>query len=120
MVQVSYWHAQIDLGGVESTDQARFIKKEYHFYISDEKEHDTHFVEHCFKTFFDYLKNKGIKIEKHFVCSYGCETQFKSAKPFYELCRYHQYQNILHIWSFFESGHGKSEHDGAWACFKHA
>ena len=58
MVQVSYWHAQIDLEGVESIDQARVIKKEYHFYISDDKEHDTHFVEHWFKTFFDYLKNK--------------------------------------------------------------
>ena len=58
MVQVSYQHAQIDLDGVESIDQAQVIKKEYHFYISDDKEHDTHFVEHCFKTFFYYLKKK--------------------------------------------------------------
>ena len=52
MVQVSYRHAQIDLDGVESTGQAGVIKKEYHFYISDDKEHDTHFVGHCFKTLF--------------------------------------------------------------------
>ena len=25
-----------------------------------------------------------------------------------------------HIWSFFESGHGKGEHDGAEACAKRA
>ena len=29
-------------------------------------------------------------------------------------------ENIKHIWSFFESGHGKGEHDGARACIKHA
>ena len=61
---MSYWHAQIDLDGVESIDQAWVIQKQYHFYISDDKEHDTHFVEHCFKTFFEYLKNQGIKMEK--------------------------------------------------------
>ena len=120
MVQVSYRHAQIDLDGVESIDQARVIKKEYHFYISDDKEHDTHFVEHCFKTFFEYLKNKNIKIEKHFVWSDGCATQFKSARPFYALCRYHRYLNIPHIWSFFESGHGKGEHDGVGTCIRYA
>ena len=86
MVQVSYKNAQIDLDGVESTNQAQVIKKEYHFYISDDKEHDTHFVEHFFQTFFEYLRNKNIKIEKHFVWSDGCTTQFKSARPFYALC----------------------------------
>lgn len=101
MVQVSYRHAQIDLDGVESTDQAWVIKKEYHFYISDDKEHDTHFLEHYFKTFFEYLKNKNIKIEENFVWSDGCATQLKSARPFYALCRYHRYLNIPHIWSFF-------------------
>ena len=52
MVHVSYRHAQLDLDGVESTYQTWVIKKEYHFYISDDKEHDIHFVEHCFKIFF--------------------------------------------------------------------
>ena len=100
MVQVSYQHTQIDLDGVESRDQAWVIKKEYHFYINDDKEHATHFVEHFFKTIIEYLKNKGIKMEKHFVWSDGCETHFKSTRPFYELCRYHRYLNIPHIWSF--------------------
>lgn len=76
-------------------------------------------MEHCFKKFFGYFENRGIKIEKHFVWSEGCATQFKSSRPFYALCRYHQNQKI-HVWSFFESGHGKGEHDSARACIKHA
>ena len=59
-------------------------------------------------------------MEKHFVWPDGCVAQFKSARPFYALCRYHRYPNIPHIWSFFESGHGKGEHDGVGACIKHA
>ena len=51
MVHVCYRHAQLDLDGVQSTVQARVIKKEYNFYISDDKEHDIHYVEHCFNMF---------------------------------------------------------------------
>ena len=49
---------------------------------------------------------------------YVCATQFKSSRPFYALCRYHRNENIKHIWNFFESGHGKGEHDGVGACIK--
>ena len=28
--------------------------------------------------------------------------------------------NIKHCWNFFETGHGKGEHDGAGACIKRA
>jgi hypothetical protein len=27
-------------------------------------------------------------------------------------------KNITHCWNFFETGHGKGEHDGAGACIK--
>ena len=56
MVDVFYRHAQLDLDGVQSIVQARVIKKEYHFYISDDKEYDIHYVEHCFNMLFAYLK----------------------------------------------------------------
>ena len=36
------------------------------------------------------------------------------------MCRYHRNENIKHIWNFFESGHGKGEHDGVGACIKRA
>ena len=120
MVHVCYRHAQSELDGVESTDEERAIKKEYHFYISDDKEHDTLFVQHCFTIFFENLRSRGVKFENHFVWSDGCAAQFKSSQPFYALCRYHKIYKIPHVWSFFESGHGKGEHDGAGACIKRA
>lgn len=82
MVQVYYRHAQLELDGVDSTFEVWVFKKEHHFYVSDDKEHDTHFVEHCFKKFFGYLENMGIKIEKHFVWSNGCVAQLKSSRTF--------------------------------------
>lgn len=39
---------------------------------------------------------------------------------FYWLGRMHREHNIQHIWSFFEDGHGKGEHDGSGACVKRA
>ena len=36
------------------------------------------------------------------------------------LCRYYRNENIPHVWSFFESGHGKVEHDVVGSCIKHA
>ena len=44
--------------------------------------------------------------------------QFKNACMFYWLCRMHVERGVPHIWNFFESGHGKGEHDGAGACVK--
>lgn len=39
---------------------------------------------------------------------------------FYWLSRVHKKNNIQHMWSFFEAGHGKGELDGAGACVKRA
>ena len=57
---------------------------------------------------------------EHLIWSDNCTGQFKNARMFYWLCRVHKENNIQHIWSFFEAGHGKGEHDGASACVKRA
>ena len=101
MVHVCYRHAQSELDHVESTNEERTIKKEYHFYISDDKEHDTLFVQHCFTIFFENLRSRGVKFENHFVWSAGCATQFKYSWTFYAICRYHKIYKIPHVWSFF-------------------
>ena len=44
--------------------------------------------------------------------------QFKSAKAFNWLAMQHARTNVRFLWNFFESGHGKGEHDGAGACIK--
>ena len=41
------------------------------------------------------------------------QGNFKLARSFYWLCHLHCKIKIKHTWSFFESGHGKGEHDGA-------
>ena len=39
---------------------------------------------------------------------------------FYWLSRMHVERGVPHIWSFFEAGHGKGEHNGVGACVKRA
>ena len=46
--------------------------------------------------------------------------QFKFAKALNWLATQHVRHNVKFIWNFFESGHGKGEHDGARACVKYA
>ena len=79
--------------------------KEYHFYISDDRAHDTHFLQHCIEIFFyDSLKSRNVKFNEHWIWLDGCAGQFKYSRSFF--C------------NFFETGHGKGEHDGAGACIK--
>ena len=121
MVHVSYRHAEEHIDGIQSRVEQRIVIKEAHFYISDDSDHDTLFVQHSFNIFLDSLiKDRGANFKEHWVWSDGCAGQFKSARSFFWLCRLHRNIKIRHTWSFFESGHGKGEHDGAGACIKRA
>ena len=86
--------------------------KEYHFYVSDYREHDTLFVQHYFGFIYDSLKKNGVSFIEHWICSDGCVGQFKLACSFYWLSCLHKETSIRHTWIFFEIGHGKGEHDG--------
>ena len=56
-VHVLYINSQQDVYGIESMCDNWDVIKEYHFYISDDHTHDTHFVQHCIEIFFyDSLK----------------------------------------------------------------
>ena len=46
--------------------------------------------------------------------------ELKNARMFYWLCRMHIERGVPHIWIFFESTHGKGEHDRVGACVKRA
>ena len=59
-------------------------------------------------------------MDRHIIWSNNCTGQFKNSRMFYWLCRMHVERGVPHIWSFFEFGHGKGEHDGAGACVKRA
>ena len=38
--------------------------KEYHFYVSDDHEHDMLFVQHCFGLIYDSFRNNGVPFTK--------------------------------------------------------
>ena len=82
--------------------------------------HDTHYVEHCFDIFYDSLKEHEIKFDRHWIWLDGCAGQFKSSRSFYWLFHIHKKSNIKHCWNFFDTGHGKGEHNGGGACVKWA
>src|SRR5712692_8930139 len=59
MVHITYRH------GPNSSEEQREILKEYHFYISDDRCHDFHYVRHCFIMFYDHLKGSNIQMDRH-------------------------------------------------------
>ena len=120
MVHISYRHAEAVVDGITSTEEDRVIIREYHFYINDDRSHSAHFVQHCFQQHDVFLAQHGITCSSRFIWSDGCGAQFKSARQFYWLYRWHHATGVQCIWSFFESRHGKGEHDGAGACVKRA
>ena len=89
-----------------------------HFYIFDDKMHDTLFVQHCFILHNTWLKQKGHHFQHHWVWSNGAASQFKARRPFYSVARYYQLTGLQMTHNFSASGHGKREHDGAGAVIK--
>jgi hypothetical protein len=60
---------------------------EYHYYISNDNEHDTFFVQHYFELHWAYLTTRGTWPNEQLVWSYGCATQFKSRRAWYHVFR---------------------------------
>ena len=106
--------------GPNSSEEQREILKEYHFYISDDRFHDFHYVRHCFIMFYDHLNGRDIQMDQHWIWSDGCAGQLKNARIFQWLSSMHKNYKVPHMWNYFETGHGKGEHDGARACVKTA
>ena len=61
-----------------------------------------------------------IPFYRHFIWSDGCVGQFKNGRVFEWLCLLQIKYKVPHVWNYFETGHGKGEHDGAGACIKTA
>ena len=104
-VHVLYRHYQHNFDDIESTNDNLHVIKEYHFYISNDHTHDTHYVQYYFDIVCGSLKTHGIVMNEHWIWSYGCVGQFKSSRSFFWLCRLHKKTNMKHHWNFFETGH---------------
>ena len=63
-VNVLYIHAQESIDGRDRTPQSRDVIKEYHFYVSDDCEHDT-FVQHYFGLIYDSFKKNEVSFIEH-------------------------------------------------------
>ena len=65
----------MSIDGRDSTPQSCDVIKEYHFYVSDEREHDTLFVQHYFGLIYDSFKNNGVSFTEQWiwldVCVWG-------------------------------------------------
>ena len=107
MVHITYRH------GPDSNEEKRVILKESHFYISDDRTHDIHYLQHCFQLFDDHVIAMDIPFYRHFIWSNGC-----AGRVFEWLCLLHIEYKVPHVLNYFETGHGKGEHDGAGACIK--
>ena len=118
LVHIMYRHAELDVDGFDSNENNREVIKEYHFYISDDRTHDTCFVQHCFGMLYKELSRRKITFKEHWVWLDGCAGQFKSACSFLWLSCLHRNTDVHHTWRFFEMGHGKGEQNGAGACMK--
>ena len=50
----------MSIDGRDNTPQSCDVIKEYHFYVSDDREHDTLFVQHFFGLIYDSFKKNGV------------------------------------------------------------
>jgi hypothetical protein len=64
------------------------VLKEVHYYVSDDNNHDTFFIQHAFRLHWKFLKTKGFFLSLQVVWSDGYFGQFKSAKAWYFVCCY--------------------------------
>ena len=95
-VHVLYIDDQESIDGRVCTPQPDDVIKEYHFYVSDDCEHDMFFVQHCFGLIYDSLKKNGVSFTKHWIWSDECAGNFKLACSFYWLSRLHKETGIRH------------------------
>jgi hypothetical protein len=101
------------------------LLKEIYYYISDDRIHDSLFVQHCFMLNWKFLIEHGISHQSHIVWSDGCSSQFKLARVWYFISRYPNLTSSATFtngcqmsWNYFGSGHGKGEVDGVGALLK--
>jgi len=77
-IHVLYIHAQLNVVGSDNTNDPCDVI-EYHFYINDDREHETLFMQHLFCLMYESLKKNDISLIKHWIWLDGCAGKFKLA-----------------------------------------
>ena len=86
--------------------------------MSDDRSHSHEFVQHCFENYFDFLQEHDIAMDRHIIWSDYYTGQVQECSHVLLVVQDARREGVPHIWSFFESDHGKREHDGVGACVK--
>jgi hypothetical protein len=108
MVHITY---RVNLVANIASGEDRIVK-EAHFWINDDKEHDTLDVQHCFTKHWAWLIERGIWPAQHIVFSHGCASQFKSCRPMFFVARYPALTGGCQMrWEYFGTCHGKGTLD---------
>lgn len=76
---------KMDLANGSNDEGQRFIK-DIHLYISNGKEHDILFVQHCLLQHWNWFTNQGMT--PHVIWSDKCVSQFKDSKVMYFVAHY--------------------------------
>ena len=71
-IHVLYKHAQVNVDGVDITLESCNVIKEYHFYISDDCDHDTFFVQYFLGLIYESFRKNHISFIRHWIWSNGC------------------------------------------------
>ncbi len=86
----------------------------YHFYVSDDKTHDSVFVQHYLLLHWQDTMKDGWRQKQYQIQFNGYNLQFKSKVLLFFMSCYPQLTNgSVYLWSFFGSSHGKGPHDKA-------
>ncbi len=93
----------------ETNSQPRVTKKS-HFYVSNDKEHDMFFIQHCLLLHWEWLVGQGVKPWEHWVLFNSCACQFKGAKCMFFVVRYFSLMGGCKMrWGFFGTCHEKGK-----------
>ena len=76
--------------------QSKRLHTDYNYYISDDRVHDSLFVQHCLTLHWKALVSSGRCPVRHIVWSDGCAAQFKGAKAWFYVSRY--VQSMIFSW----------------------
>lgn len=85
-----------------------WVIKEVHFWMSDNKDHHTLFVQKYFVTHWEWLLDREDIPKQHCVFLDGCAGQYKSCRAMYFVARYSTIINGCQMsWDFNGTGHRK-------------
>lgn len=110
-IQATVYVSVITRHDTNSTPQVPILVDEHHIFISEDTNHDCHFVNHCKTLLLDRLS---LPITRIFEFCDGAASQFKSSTALaYIAC-----STIPTIRYYWETSHGKHKADGAGGVIK--